>query len=72
MSNYNMNKFSYISIQTYAIGIQKSPQIETVLQRTQNMLRLMDKKIFIFLLSSLFLMWIYVLVLKFLENLLYA
>ena len=50
--------FSYFSTKTYVVGTQKNRLQETVLSRTQNMFKLMGKKI-ITILSHL-LNWTYV------------
>ena len=54
------NYFSYISAKTDVVGTQKNRLIESVLLSTQNMFRLLGKKIIAFLGSKTLLNWTYV------------
>ena len=58
-SVYQKIKFSYFSTKTYVKGAQKNRLNETVLLSTQNMLKLMGKKLFTILRSKRMFIYIY-------------
>ena len=55
------NYFSYFSIKTYVVGTQKNRLTETVLLNTQNMFKLMDRKLISILHRNFLLNWPYAL-----------
>ena len=54
------NNSSYFLTKTYVVGTQKNRLNETVLLSTQNMFKLMGKKIMTILCSKVLLIWMYV------------